>query len=221
MDSVSPNADIERDRKLVEQAKNDPEAFGVIFDLYYKKILGYALKRVGEAQAAEDITAETFIKALRGLWRYRWQGIPFSAWLYRIAGNEINMYLRKQKRSFSSLELMIEAGFDRADESAAEERAALEALLEDDARMVRVMNALRELPDRYQEIIALRYIEGKELRDIAQIVSKKEGTVRSLLSRGMSMLRDACNESPQQTVSESITTNEGRSVLSVLTRNIL
>ena len=219
MGSVSSEVEMLRDKTLVERAKTDPEAFGLIFDLYYPKILGYALKRVGEASAAEDITSETFVKALRGLWRYRWRGIPFSAWLYRIAGNEINMYLRKQKRSFTSLEIMIDAGFDRADNSAAEEREALEALLAEDEQMLKVMNALRTLPPHYQEVIALRYMEGKELQEISHIINKKDGTVRSLLSRGISMLKEKCNEGAQQTAGESIIANEGRSILSV-TQNI-
>jgi len=219
MGSVSSEVEMLRDKTLVERAKTDPEAFGLIFDLYYPKILGYALKRVGEASAAEDITSETFVKALRGLWRYRWRGIPFSAWLYRIAGNEINMYLRKQKRSFTSLEIMIDAGFDRADNSAAEEREALEALLAEDEQMLKVMNALRTLPPHYQEVIALRYMEGKELQEISHIINKKDGTVRSLLSRGISMLKEKCNEDAQQTAGESIIANEGRSILSV-TQNI-
>ncbi len=212
--------DIERDRQLVERARRDPEAFGIIFDLYYGKLLSYALKRTGDAQAAEDIVADTFIKALKNLWHFTWRGIPFSAWLYRIAGNEVNMYLRRKKRSMVSLDLLAEAGFDAADDSAAQEREMLAALLEEQTQFVLLTEALRTLPNHYQEAIALRYMEGKEIRDIAQIMHKREGTIRSLLSRGTALLREKLTAPVQQNDTESITSSEGRSVLSVVTRNI-
>lgn len=207
--------DLHRDRELVERAQKDPLAFGAIFDLYYKQILTYALRRTGDAATAEDIAAETFAKAMRGLWRYTWKGIPLSAWLYRIAGNELRMLGRK--RSTVSLDLLLEAGFDRADETLAAERDTLDAMLQQDAQFARVSAALRKLPPKHQEVIALRYMEGKSNAEVAAIVGKREGTVRSLLSRGLTMLRE---DLTQQSAGGSITRDEGRNGLQALTQNI-
>jgi RNA polymerase sigma-70 factor (ECF subfamily) len=68
--------------KLVEDARRDPEAFGKLFEEYYPKILRYTMYRTGNTEAARDITSETFFKALKNLWKFRWIGTTFSAWLY-------------------------------------------------------------------------------------------------------------------------------------------
>jgi RNA polymerase sigma-70 factor, ECF subfamily len=211
-------ADIEHDRQLVAKAKQDPEAFGEIFDLYYKTILTYAARRTGDAEAAEDIAAQTFEKAQRGLWRYTWRNIPLLAWLYKIAGNEIRMWARKEKHKTYSLDVLIEAGFDRTDKEAVSERELLEAKLKEDREWARVTKALRQLPMKYQAVLSLRYMEGKSSAEIAVIVGKREGTVRSSLSRGLSMLRMLLAESQQNSKSR-ITTDESQGVLSAITQN--
>ena len=210
--SLSP--DIERDHALVLKAQQSPEAFGLIFDLYYSKILSYALKRVGDAEAAQDITAETFSNAFKNIKRFSWRGVPLSAWLYRIAGNEIKMHFRRPRKTVS-LEVLAEAGFDRASELQ-EERELLQELVERDQEFAHVMKALRAMPLRYQEAITLRYIEEKEFNEIALILSCREGTARSLVSRGLTKLRELMSASLQQKSSERIIGNEGRSVLSIL-----
>ncbi len=212
--SVSPQSEVDPDRALVEKAQQSPEAFGLIFDIYYAKILSYALKRVGDASVAQDIASETFSKAFLHLKRFSWRGIPFSAWLYRIAGNEIKMHYRRPKRSLS-LESLREEGFD-AQSELQEERELLQELVERDAQFAKVMRALRALPLRQGEAIILRYIEEKEMQEIAAILDCREGTVRSLISRGISSLRLLLSASAQQTPRQSITDSEARGVLSVL-----
>jgi RNA polymerase sigma-70 factor (ECF subfamily) len=206
--------DLAHDKALVDRAKRDPEAFGAIFDAYYSKILSYALKRLGDAHLAEDVTAETFAKALRGLWRYRWQGVPLSAWLYTIAGNEVRMYLRKKRPGYS-LNLLIETGYDVADESVVAERNALEAHLREDALLREVSDALKTLPPKYQEAVALRYMEGKSYTEIAFIMKRREGAIRSLVSRGLSMVREELAKA-QQKESGGIMESEGRGALSAM-----
>lgn len=206
--------DAARDSALVAKAKQSPEAFGLIFDIYYSKILSYALRRVGDAEAAQDITAEVFAKAFRAIKHYRSRGAPFASWLYRIAGNEVKMFYRRPRRH-TSLEVLTEAGFDVKSE-ALEEREQLQELVERDAQFAHAMAALRTLPMRYQEAIVLRYIEEKEIVEIAQILLCREGSVRSLLSRGLSKLRVALEAPLQQKPGERITTNEAQGILSAL-----
>jgi RNA polymerase sigma-70 factor, ECF subfamily len=195
---------------LIERIKRDPSAFGVIFDTHYSKILSYALKRVGDAEVAEDIVAQTFLKAFRHIGRYRFEGTPISSWLYRIAGNEVKMYFRKPRRQLS-LESLREEGFDVPE--IISERELLNDLVLKDQEFTQVMGLLRTLPHRQQEAIVLRYIEEKEMAEIALIMRCKEVTVRSFLSRGFSRLR-ALHLKQQKDI-ERIIESEGRSVLSV------
>ena len=100
--------DAATEKKLVEEAKKDPAAFGRLFEEYYPRILKYASFRTGNAEIARDVTSETFFKALKNLWQFRWMGYSFSSWLYRIAGNEINMYFRRLKYEPRSLDEALE-----------------------------------------------------------------------------------------------------------------
>ena len=82
---------------VLERAKHDPQQFGPVFDAYYPKIFGYAMRRTGLYDVARDIAAETFLKAVLALPGFHWKNIPASAWLFRIATNEVNQYFRRQK----------------------------------------------------------------------------------------------------------------------------
>lgn len=179
------------ERALIERAKTDPQAFGILFDRYYPPIFGYVFRRVGKWNDAQDIVSEVFLKALRSLWRYRWQGIALSSWLYRIATNEIGMYFRRAGRAPLSLnQLMDESGFDAAssDDLLAEKLEA-ERLLERHREFLLARSHIVALPLKYQDVITLRFFESKSIKEIAEILNKKEGTVKSLISRGLARLR--------------------------------
>ena len=176
---------------LIERAREDPQAFGNLFDRYYPAIFAYILRRVGKWNDAQDITSEVFLKALKGLWRFRWQGIAFSAWLYRIATNEVGIYFRRAGRAPLSLNQLIEeSGFEpasRHDLNA--EKLEAERQLERHRAFLIARSNVATLPIKYQHVITLRYFEDKSVKEIAEILGKKEGTVKSLLSRGLKRLR--------------------------------
>jgi RNA polymerase sigma-70 factor (ECF subfamily) len=181
--------DIQTERRLIEQAKTDPRAFGELFDAYYPKILGYAIRRSGDVSTAEDIVANTFVKALKALPRFRWQGVSPEAWLFAIANNELRMHFRKYKHLVSLDMLFEESGFELEDEYdlAAEVQEAQERL-ERHALFVRAQALILTLPLKYQEVLVLRFGEHKKVAEIAQITGKREGTVKSLISRGLAQL---------------------------------
>ncbi len=187
----SPDADGESEQALIERAKTDPQAFGTLFDRHYPPIFGYVLRRVSRWNDAQDITAETFLKARGALWRYRWTGVPLSAWLYRIATNEIGIYFRRARRAPLSLDqLMEESGYEPANaEQLNAERRAAEAQLDREAEFAVVCSKITALPLRYQNVVALRFFEDKSVKEIAQILATREGTVKSLLSRGLRRLK--------------------------------
>ncbi|HEX3082628.1 MAG TPA: sigma-70 family RNA polymerase sigma factor [Candidatus Saccharimonadia bacterium] len=181
------------DQTLIERAKTDPQAFGMLYDRYYTLIAGYIQRRLADPVAAQDVTAIVFFKAMTHLRRFHWRGVPFSAWLYRIASNEINTYFRRTKSHPVSLDELADklhfelpAGTDLERDLIVRQE---EAQRYQDFRLVREL--LFDLPPKYQEILALRYFEKKTLADIAIITGKKLGTVKSLVSRGLERLRHA------------------------------
>jgi RNA polymerase sigma-70 factor (ECF subfamily) len=170
---------------------NSPQAFGSLYEQHYSQIFGYVYRRILHWETAQDITAEVFFKAYRSFWRFRWSSIPIGAWFYRIAANEVNMYFRvgRFKRDVSLTELLDEKGFDAPDSASTIEKANAERELQQSQDFVLIQACLRSLPAKYQGVIALRYFEGKNIREIAEILGKREGTIKSLLSRGLERIR--------------------------------
>lgn len=217
--------DLTAEQEIIEKARLDPSNFGPIFDAYYSAIFSYALRRVANPVVAQDITAETFYKALTNIHKFKWQGISISHWLYRIGTNELRMYFRKNKYQSHSLNLMSErVGFDPIDEqNLADEIDEIQTRLERNKEFLRAQKLLITLPVKYQEVIALRFGENKKLSEIASILEKKEGTVKSLLSRGLRLLREQMEEPHVQpstdnrividTATRDFLTNEAKGIL--------
>ena len=178
---------------MVRQAQQDPAAFAALYDHYYPRIFGYVLRRTADLEAAQDITSETFFRALRKLWQFRWRNIPFSAWLYRIASNELSQYYRRPEyRKSVSLEQLQEQGFEPVSPANPEsELIEAQEQLRQHREFLQVQARIVRLPLRYQEVIALRFFEQKQIKEIAEILGKKEGTVKSLLHRAIEKLREA------------------------------
>jgi RNA polymerase sigma-70 factor (ECF subfamily) len=177
--------------KLIKRIQDEPQQFEVLFDACYAGIFNYVLRRTGDADVAKDVCSETFLKAFLNIKDFKWKGIPIDFWLYRIAGNEIMQYYRKEKYRPESLDMLIEAnGWDTIDPHGHE---VLKAQIEEEKKrsddFLLVQQQLQLLPMIYQEVIALRYFERKNIREISLILDKKEGTVKSLLSRGIEKLR--------------------------------
>jgi len=183
--------DLDEEKELIKRAKKDSEAFGKLYDKYYSQIFGYILKRVANLDIAQDICSETFLKALKNLWKFRWKNISLSAWLYRIANNEITNFFRKKKHKLVSLEKISEP----IDGSNPEiELIEAEDRLKMHQDFLKIQEKISELEIKYQEVITLRFFEKKQIKEIAEILGKKEGTVKSLLHRGLEKLRAELSE---------------------------
>ncbi|MGH7245325.1 MAG: RNA polymerase sigma factor [Candidatus Levyibacteriota bacterium] len=178
------------DIDLVKKAQNgDKDAFSRLYDFYYPKILGYIARRVGIMQVAADITSETFYKMVWKIKTFSFRDIPFSAWLYRIASNEIANYYR-QKKTYSLETMQEQLGFEAADTTNLEEEfSAAQDALQNEKLFAQISQKLQSFPVQYQEVISLRFFEKKKTREIADIVGKPEGTIKSLLSRGIEKLQ--------------------------------
>jgi len=190
--SLLANMDLSEEKKLVRQAQEAPDAFARLYDQYYRQIFGYVLRRSANIEAAQDITSETFLKALGKLWQFRWRNVSFSSWLYRIATNEVNQYFRKAEYKKSvSLEELQEQGFELLSPHDPEsELIEAQEKLKRHQDFLEIQEKIIQLPARYQEVIALRFFEKKQIKEIAEILGKREGTIKSLLHRAVEKLRE-------------------------------
>jgi RNA polymerase sigma factor (sigma-70 family) len=184
--------DPKNEARLIEQCRTDPAAFGQVFDLWYKPVFGYIMRRTAEYDLSKDIAAETFLKAFLKINSFQWRGISLSAWLFRIATNELNQYYRSSRYKPQSLQQLLENPqmeklLHRQDD---DEREVMEKELQgfNDYNLIR--SNLLKMDVKYQEVIALRYFEQKTNGEISAILNKNEGTVKSLLSRGLEKLRN-------------------------------
>lgn len=179
------------EKELLKRISTDPQAFSIVYDQHYNSIFAYVFRRIGHYETARDIAAETFLKAFQHIGSFQWKSVPLSAWLFRIASNEINGYLRKRKYKPTYLEDSSMRFYLSYEEGIETEKASLEKAFRENEEFVTVQQQLLKLDIKYQEVIALRFFENKPTKEIAAILGKNEGTVKSLLSRGLDKLRQA------------------------------
>jgi len=165
----------------IAAAKADPSAFGAIYDRYVDRIYSYIYHRVGNAHDAEDITSRTFYRALSHLAGYQDKGLPFSAWLYRIAHNLVaNFHRDRQRRPVIALDdLVIRNTSDPHPEAAAE--------LADQTGLLR--EVIRGLDPKRQELLTLKFSEGLSNAEVGMIMGRTEGAIKSLYHRTLLQLR--------------------------------
>jgi len=169
-------AELEEERKQILAAQRDRAEFAPLYDRYVDQIYAYVFTLTRNREQAEDVTAATFAKAIEELPRFQWRGVPYSAWLYRVAGN---MVARERRRpGWIELEAHMIVGGDDPEELA-EER--------DRAEQVRA--AVASLPTDQRQAVQLRF--GGELRnrEVAEIMGRSEGAVKLLTFRALTALR--------------------------------
>ena len=168
--------------ELVQRAKNDAEAFGELYERYVGPIYNYVYYRTGNHHDAEDLTARVFYRALQHIDNYTDRGLPFSAWLYRIAHNLVaNWHRDRGRRKIVPLDDFVLTELrSEAPETTAESREETELLLE----------AIRRLPDDRQQLLALKFVERLSNAEIGEIMRRSEGAIKSLYHRTLVALRD-------------------------------
>ncbi|MEL6402790.1 MAG: sigma-70 family RNA polymerase sigma factor [Chloroflexota bacterium] len=180
-DKPSPYAEMD-DKELVELAKTDKEAFGAIYERYVTKIYNYIYYRTSNQQDAEDLTAKVFSRALSHIENYVDKGVPFQAWLYRIAHNLVaNFHRDRSRRKIISLDdYIVHTLQSDAPDKKAEVSEQKDLLME----------AIQRLPADRQQLIILKFIEQKSNAEIGDIMDRTEGAVKSLYHRTLLSLRD-------------------------------
>jgi RNA polymerase sigma-70 factor (ECF subfamily) len=166
---------------LVQQARHDHAAFALLYQRYIERIYAYIYHRVGNTQDAEDLTARTFYRALEKLETYEDRGLPFGAWLFRIAHNLIaNWYRDRSRRSFVSLDRLWSIRKDGDDpESSAQRNAQHDAL----------WTAINRLPGERRDLLRYKFISHLSNIEIGQLMNKSESAIKSLYFRTLASLR--------------------------------
>jgi RNA polymerase sigma-70 factor (ECF subfamily) len=165
----------EYEDQLVERAKQDADAFGELYDHYFGQIYRFVYSRLREQDAAEDVTSEVFVKALRAIGRYKPSGHPFSSWLYQISVNAIADHYRAKKPQSS---------LDDAIGIADPQRPVADRVVES-AEAARVWAAIDSLPEQQRIAMTLKLGEDLKLAQIGVIMGKSEGAIKLLIHRGM------------------------------------
>ncbi|GAB4272938.1 MAG: sigma-70 family RNA polymerase sigma factor [Candidatus Promineifilaceae bacterium] len=170
------------EKALIERAKTDKEAFGQLYERYVDRIYNYVYYRTGNPADAEDLTARIFMRAMKHIPNFQDQGVPFSAWLYRIAHNLVaNFHRDRSRRKIMSLDDIDQWHFaDESPEFATQ-------VLEDKEILLR---AIRRLPADRQELLILKFVERLPNAEIGEIMGRSEGAIKSLYHRTLLALRE-------------------------------
>ncbi len=178
----TPSDHILKEWKLVQRAQElDESALASLYSTYYPRIYNYAFLHIGDVHTAEDLTSEVMLKLLESIKKYRFKGLPFSAWVFRIARNKlIDLHRRRKRRGEVSLTEPL-TGMQITPETLAE-RAL-------DRGQIHL--ALKYLTDEQRQVIVLKFLQGFDNPSVARILNRSEGAIKSLQHRALHSLRRA------------------------------
>lgn len=172
-------AEILHEYSILDRSKRDPKAFGELYEKYFDRIFSFIYRQTDDEDLTADLSSQTFLTALKNVEKYEFRGVPFSAWLYKIASNEVNKHYRKKKRTqvFSIEETRVRELMEQANEGYDEEI------------IQRLMDYLRELPTDMLHVLQLRFFEDKDFKEIAFILDITESGAKMRTYRALDRLR--------------------------------
>jgi RNA polymerase sigma-70 factor (ECF subfamily) len=161
------------ERRLIEAAQRDPGRFAELYEANFERVYAFIVRRVGDRDAAQDLTADVFHQALANLPRFEWRGVPFAAWLFKIAAHTVADRWKREAR---------DRDVPQVDTPA---QVSLEEL-EHRAQLFRLVDGLAADQRR---VIVMRFAEQKSIREIARDLGRSEGAIKQLQFRGLQSLR--------------------------------
>ena len=168
------------EESLVRRAQQrDQEAFTQLYEENFDKIYRYIVLRIGNKTEAEDMTQQVFLNALKSISSFKWKGVPFSAWLFRIARNQVVDYLRKKAKQATA----------PLDESLVSSDSNPELAAEHSLDIERLLLATRQLTAAQREVISLRFAGELPIAQVAKVMDKSEGAVKALQHSAIVALR--------------------------------
>ncbi len=171
------------ERRLIEEAQRDPRGFAELYEDNFGRVYAFIARRVGDRDQAQDLTADVFHAALKNLDRFEWRGVPFAAWLFRIAANAISVRGKRaaQLQAMKLREIPGQHQSSEADPEEIERRATLFKLVDG-------------LPQDQRRVITMRFAHQRSIAEIAKEIGRSEGAVKQLQFRGLQSLRTMVGE---------------------------
>lgn len=175
--------EIRKEQEIIERSKKDVNAFGELYEKYFDRIYNYIYRQTDDEDLAGDLCSQAFINALNNLPRYEFRGVPFSAWIYKIAGNEVNKHYRKNKgkKIFSIEEMKVKELVEAVDEGWDEEM------------INKLIDFMKNLPTDMLQVLELRFFEDKDFKEIAFILDITESGAKMRTYRALDKLRKNFN----------------------------
>jgi len=172
---------VQSEESLVRRAqKHDQEAFAQLYEEHFDRIYRYITLRIGNEAEAEDLTQQVFLNALQSISSFKWKGVPFSAWLFRIAHNQVVDYLRRKKHTAVPL-----------GESLASRDDNSQLVVEHKLDIERLLSATKKLTQAQREVISLRFTSELSIAQVAEVMGKSQGAVKALQHSAIVALRKA------------------------------
>ena len=187
---IAAAAEVSEDEVVNLASNGDMDAFSILYQRYVTRIYNYIYYRTGNPNEAEDLTSRVFHRALHHIKQYDNHGVPFSAWLYRIAHNLVaNWHRDNSRRKEVPLDDYIQQPF-RA--------PAPEASVVSNQEMEELLKVIRRMPPDRQQLLILKFVEGLSNQEVAVIMMRSEGAIKSLYHRTLMALRDELSKVDHQ-----------------------
>ena len=171
---------MQNEESLVRRAQqHDQDAFAQLYEEYFDKIYRYIAFKIGNKTEAEDMTQRVFLNAIKSISSFRWRGIPFSAWLFRIAHNQVVDYLRKKaKHATTSLDEVLVSNGNNP-----------QLVAEQNLDIERLLLATKQLTQAQREVISLRFASELSIAQVARVMAKSQGAIKALQHSAIVALR--------------------------------
>jgi RNA polymerase sigma-70 factor, ECF subfamily len=183
-DASLTDSSLNAERLLIEAAQSDPNRFAELYENNFHRVYAFVARRINDRDAAQDVTAEVFHQALKNLGRFQWRGVPFAAWLMRIASNAL---ADRRQQTSRGVEVQAEETLDNCAESSGD---AVEV-----ERRAMLFELVDRLPADQRTVILRRFVEQTSIREIAQELGRSEGAVKQLQFRALETLRGQVRKS--------------------------
>lgn len=171
--------EIRQEESIITKAKSNPAAFASLYEKYFDRIYYYLLRQTDDEELAGDLCSQTFVNALNNIKKYELRGVPFSAWLYKIASNEVRKHYRKSKgkKIFSIEEVRIKELIEESDE------------VWDEDQINKLIDFMKDLPEDMLQVLVLRFYEESDFKEIAYILDITESGAKMRTYRALDKLR--------------------------------
>lgn len=171
--------EIRQEETIITKAKNHPEAFASLYEKYFDRIYYYLYRQTDDEELAGDLCSQTFVNVLNNIKKYELRGVPFSAWLYKIASNEVRKHYRKSKgkKVFSIEEVRIKELMEESDE------------VWDEDQINKLIDFMKDLPEDMLHVLELRFFEDRDFKEIAYILDITESGAKMRTYRALDKLR--------------------------------